>query len=844
MDLIIVESPTKARTIGKYLGKGYNILSSYGHIRGIPSRDKAVLPEKNFSIEYEINTGAVKNVKKIIDAVKKANHIYIAADPDREGESIAWHIVEVLKEKVAIKKDIPVKRIIFHEITKQAITEALEHPRNIDKHLVDAQQARRALDYLVGFTLSPILWRKLPGSRSAGRVQSVALRLICDRENEIEKFVTQEYWTIDGNFKNSNKEDFISRLISLDGKKLEKFSIPDKKEADKIVKNLLKHKYFVKSVEKKQQLRRPYPPFITSTLQQEASRKLGFGAKKTMQLAQRLYEGVDIDGDSTALITYMRTDGVQLSKMAVDQARKFIQNEFGTQYLPKSPIAYKSKVRNAQEAHEAIRPVNVSITPESIKNKIDQDQWRLYDLIWRRMVACQMNNVILDQVHVIVSSKDKYAELKSVGTTIAFDGFYRVYRQQSEDKKDLDKDKKMLPLIKEGEDVELLKWLPEQHFTDPPPRYSEASLVKKLEELSIGRPSTYASIISVLQDRKYARLDNKRFIPEERGRIVTAFLVSFFKKYVEYDFTAKLEDELDTISNGKMKWKDFLNEFWKHFNPQAEEIKKYKMEDILQKLTPLLDEHIFANADKKESKKCPSCKKGELKIKMSRFGPFLACSEYPDCKHTSSLERKSDEGVFKDKTLGKDPETKEKILLKKGPYGFYLQLGEEKDGDKSKILKRSALPKSVRPDNIDLEYAVKLMSLPRDVCLHPETGLMIQAGIGKFSPYLLYNGRYARLSNIDEVFEISNNEAIRLVDQNEKLNGRVIGQLDKTDISLHKGRFGPYIKYGNQNIKIPKGTDIDQIDLDKVIVIIKKHKPSKPKKTRKTVSKKSKKAKK
>jgi len=830
MDLVIVESPAKARTIGKYLGRGYEILSSYGHVREIPSRNNAVLPEKNFFIEYEVSANAQKNVKKIVDVVKKAEHIYIASDPDREGEAIAWHIVEILKDKGVLKASVPVKRIVFHEITKKAVTEALAHPRDIDEHLVDAQQARRALDYLVGFTLSPILWRKLPGSRSAGRVQSVALRLICDRENEIEKFITQEYWSIDGNFKGQSKEAFASRLILLEGKKLAKFDISNKQAADKIVAELSKHEYFVKSVEKKQQTRNPYPPFITSTLQQEASRKLGFGAKKTMQLAQRLYEGIDIDGDTVALITYMRTDSVQLSTTAVEQARKFIQNEFGEKYLPASPRAYKTKVRNAQEAHEAIRPIDAFLTPASLHNKIEHDQWRLYELIWKRMLACQMNNVVLDQVHVIVATKTEYAELKSVGTTISFDGFYRVYRERNEDKEQ-EKDEKILPKLAEGESANLIDIIPEQHFTDPPPRYTEASLVKKLEELSIGRPSTYASIISVLQDREYVKLESKRFFPEERGRIVTAFLLSFFKKYIEYDFTAKLEDDLDLISHGEMKWKAFLKEFWDHFNPRAEEVKNYPMDQILKELTPLLEEHLFSKIETQQDKKCPTCKVGELHIKLSRFGPFLGCSGYPECKYTKGLGKGSNGDVFEDKLLGHDPATQEKILLKKGPYGFYLQLGEAVDGDKKKIIKRSTIPKEIQPDNIDFEYAVKLMSLPREVCLHPEAKTLIKAGIGRFGPYLLHDGKYAKLPSIDKVFEISDEEAIHLVDQNAKLSGQVLGQKDGVDISLRKGRFGSYIKFGTNNIRIPKGTDAEQLDLEKVLEIIKAHKPAKTKKT-------------
>lgn len=520
MYLVIVESPAKAHTISKYLGRNYSVLSSYGHVRDIPSKEGAVLPEQDFAIAYAINPEAQKHVKQIVEAAKKADGILIASDPDREGEAIAWHIAEILKAKKIAKKGFPIKRIVFHEITKRAVTEAMEHPRDINIDLVNAQQARRALDYLVGFTLSPILWRKLPGSKSAGRVQSVALRIICDREAEIEKFVSQEYWTVECKFEGEKKEPFLSQLIILNGHKLEKFDLANKEAADKACKELSSREFAVQSVDKKKQVRNPYPPFITSTLQQEASRKLGFGAKKTMQTAQRLYEGVKIDGDTVALITYMRTDGVKLAAEAVTQARDYIQKKFGQQYLPKEPRFYKTKVRNAQEAHEAIRPIDVFLTPESLHGKLDSDQWKLYDLIWKRMVACQMNSVVLDQVHVLIVSTDRYAELKSVGSTVAFDGFYKVYKEQSEDKPSNDKEEEAtLPVLKSGESLSLLKTLPEQHFTEPPPRYSEASLVKQLEELGIGRPSTYASIISVLQDRGYVRLENKRFFPEERERL-------------------------------------------------------------------------------------------------------------------------------------------------------------------------------------------------------------------------------------------------------------------------------------------------------------------------------------
>lgn len=814
MQLVIVESPAKAHTISKYLGKNYSVVSSYGHVRDIPSKEGAVLPEQDFAIDYEINPAAQKHVKAIVDAAKKADGIIIASDPDREGEAIAWHIAEILKAKRIAKKDLPIKRVVFHEITKRAVTEAMGQPRDINIDLVNAQQARRALDYLVGFTLSPILWRKLPGSRSAGRVQSVALRIICDREAEIEKFISQEYWTVECKFEGEKKEHFLSQLIAINGNKLDKFDLNNKEPVDKVCEELTKRQFAVQSVQKKQQFRNPYPPFITSTLQQEASRKLGFGAKKTMQIAQRLYEGVDIDGDRVALITYMRTDGVNLAAEAVTQARDYIQKKFGQPYLPKDARMYKTKVRNAQEAHEAIRPIDVFLTPESLHGKLEHDQWKLYDLIWKRMLACQMSSVILDQVHVLIASSDGYAELKSTGSTIAFDGFYRVYREQTEDSSDNQDKESTLPVLEAGEALSLLETLPEQHFTEPPPRYSEASLVKQLEELGIGRPSTYASIISVLQDRGYVRLENKRFIPEERGKIVTAFLVNFFKKYVEYDFTARLEDELDYISNGEMAWKEFLKLFWNEFEPQAAEVMNQDKETIVEAVSETFEKEAFPD---EESRKCPTCG-AELKMKVSKFGPFVGCSAYPKCKYTRSLANNSEtNATVEPHVLGFDPETNKKVLLKKGPYGFYLQ---REDGEGKKKEKKYSVPKEINPENLNLDYALKLMSLPRNVCMHPVTGMAIKAGLGRFGPYLLYNGQYSRLKELNQLFDISDEDAIKLVDQNAKFNGSVLGQYEGQDISLHKGRFGAYIKIGEKNIRIPKGADFDNFGCAEALKLI------------------------
>lgn len=813
MYLVIVESPAKAHTISKYLGKGYSVVSSYGHVRDIPSKEGAVLPDADFAIDYQITPEAQKHVKVIVEAAKKADGILIASDPDREGEAIAWHIAEILKAKRIAKKDFPIKRIVFHEITKRAVTDAIEHPRDINFDLVDAQQARRALDYLVGFTLSPILWHKLPGSRSAGRVQSVALRIICDREFEIEKFISQEYWSIDCKFEGKEKSPFLAQLINIDGKKLDKFDLANKEDTNKICSELPKRTFVIESVEKKQQFRNPYPPFITSTLQQEASRKLGFGAKKTMQLAQRLYEGIKLDGENVALITYMRTDGVKLADEAVAQARNYIQKKFGQKYLPKEARVYKTKVRNAQEAHEAIRPIDVFLTPESLQGKLDHDQWRLYDLIWKRMVACQMNSVILDQVHVLISSTDSYAGLKATGSTIAFDGFYKVYQEQVEDKEE--KEGSTLPKLEPKETLGLLEVLPEQHFTEPPPRYSEASLVKQLEELGIGRPSTYASIISVLQDRGYVRLESKRFIPEERGKIVTSFLVNFFKKYVEYDFTARLEDELDLISNGEMAWKDFLTLFWKEFDTETKKVAEYDKDTVVEAVGQLFEQDAFPNPD---DRKCPTCG-NELKIKLSKFGAFVGCSNYPECKYTRSFNKDNVGAIAAEhQILGVDPSTQKNVLLKQGPYGFYLQ---REDGEGKAKEKKYSVPKGINPDSLNLDYALKLMSLPRDICTHPVTGATIKAGIGRFGPYLLYNGQYTSLKSVNQIFDITCEDATALADRNAKFSGTVLGQYHEQDISLHKGRFGPYIKFGTRNIKIPKTTDLDNLGYTDAVKIIK-----------------------
>jgi len=824
MNLVIVESPAKAKTINKYLGKDFHVISSYGHIRDLPSKNGSVDPDKNFVMHYEISAKATKQVQKIIAESKKAEKIFLATDPDREGEAIAWHIVEVLKEKKALKKSVEIKRIVFHEITKKAVVEALENPRDVSMDLVDSQQARRALDYLVGFNLSPVLWRKLPGSRSAGRVQSVALRLIAEREDEIERFIEKEYWSVKCLF-DKGKNEFIATLVGLDGKKLDKFDLSKKEEVDPVITLLEKSKFAVHKVENKQQNRNPYPPFITSTLQQDASRKLGFGAKKTMMLAQKLYEGVSIDGENIGLITYMRTDGLYMSASSIDDIRKYISESYGDKYLPKSPRAYKSKSKNAQEAHEAIRPTDVTLTPQKVLKFLDKDELRLYELIWRRAIACQMSSALLDQVQVTIYNDKKNAELRAVGSVIVFDGFYKVYKESKDADDSKDEDEMNLPALKEGQEVDLEKVIPDQHFTAPPPRYTEASLVKKLEELSIGRPSTYASIISVLLDRDYVRLDSKRFFPEERGILVTAFLKSFFEKYVEYDFTASLEDRLDIVSDGKMKWKDLLEDFWKDFHKAVNAAQKYSIDEVIAKIEPIIEHHVFpALPDGADSKKCPECEKGRLQIRMGKFGPFISCDQYPECKYTRQLDlydepSEAENSKPNERSLGEDPATKLEIYLKKGPYGFYVQLGKS-DGEH---MKRAPLPSFIKDEELDLETALALLMLPKELGINPNSGEVIKSGIGKYGPYIVHNKEFISLKDPKEVFSISLARAIEMVENNPK-KGIELGKYEGEVVLIKSGRYGPYIKYGNNNIKIPKTSDPEKLKLEEVIELIKSNK--------------------
>jgi DNA topoisomerase-1 len=789
-NLLIVESPAKAKTISKYLGAGYSVIASFGHIRDLPSKDGSVDTKKNFEMHYEVSSKASKQVKLIVDKAKSCQKIILAPDPDREGESIAWHILEVLKQKKAIKSSTKIERVVFNAITKNSILEAIKNPRQIDMDLVNSQQARRALDYLVGFTLSPVLWRKLPGSRSAGRVQSVALRLICDREEEIESFKTQEYWDIKVNLENTSGAEFQAVIFEISNKKLEKFSIINQEEANIIKQNLINKKFYVSSITKKQAKRRSYPPFITSSLQQEAARKLGFSASKTMLIAQKLYEGIEIDGISQGLITYMRTDSIDVSKEAIIEARNKIINLYGDEYLPQTPNIFKSKVKNAQEAHEAIRPTDFSFDPDKIKNSLERDYYLLYDLIWKRMLASQMSDAIFDQVIAEVTTNPYYAKAKAVGSVLKFDGFYKVYRESNDDDNNSnneDDSKQILPELKEQENLTLIDVNPDQHFTEPPPRYSEASLVKKLEELGIGRPSTYASIISVLQDRGYVKIDKKRFFPEERGRIVTTFLKEFFLKYVEYDYTANLEDELDVISNGKMEWRNFLKNFWNDFSSDTSNIMNKPFSEVLEVLNQKFGEHIFGRDEKGNlNNKCPSCGTGVLGLRIGKFGSFVGCSNYPECKHTmqifgdeSSDDNSENKSSFEPRNLGIDPKTGYEIFVKLGPYGPYLELvgseieskndeninkSEKKSSKKAgaKKPKRISIPKNIDINQIELEYASKLLTLPREVGIHPDTGQKIVANIGPFGPYLLHDKKFTSVKE-DNIIEIGLNRAVDLI---------------------------------------------------------------------------------
>ncbi|MEG3618647.1 type I DNA topoisomerase [Magnetovibrio sp. PR-2] len=830
MHVVVVESPAKAKTINKYLGNDYKVLASYGHIRDLPSKDGSVRPDEDFAMDWEIDGRSAKQVKEIADAMKGADGLYLATDPDREGEAIAWHVREVL-EKKKLLKDKDVKRVVFNEITKAAIQEAFNQPRELDDELVDAYMARRALDYLVGFTLSPVLWRKLPGSRSAGRVQSVALRIICERETEIEAFRPQEYWSVAGQFDTGSGVMVSANLTHLNGEKLDKMSLGSEDAAMKAKAAIESGPFSVAKIEKKKTRRNPPPPFMTSTLQQDASRKLHFSAKKTMQVAQRLYEGVNIGGETVGLITYMRTDGVTLAGEAVAAARSLIGKNYGEAYVPAQPRVFKSKAKNAQEAHEAIRPTDVFRHPKQMAGHLDADQLKLYELIWKRTVACQMEPVVLDQVAVDIAQAERTVVMRATGSMIAFDGFYRVYQEASD--KSSDSEDRILPDMTEGQALGLKEVLPEQHFTQPPPRFSEASLVKKLEELGIGRPSTYASIISVLQDRNYVTLDKRRFIPEDRGRVVTTFLTSYFERYVEYGFTADLEEQLDDISGGRIDWKTVLKDFWSNFSAAVDGIKELRVREVLDTLDEVLAPHFFPEPEKEgdtDPRKCPTCGDGRLSLKLGKFGAFIGCSNYPECRFTRPLvtpEAGENADPFQaelekgPKVLGTDPETGLEITVRKGPYGVYVQRGEIDPEDKKFKPKRSSIPMGENAAEVGFERALGLLSLPRKIGLHPENQEMIQAGIGRFGPYLQWSGLYVSLKEDDPV-EVGLNRAVALIADSGKTPPVQLGKHpdDKKPILMKIGRWGPFVSHGRDKANLPKDLDKDDVTLEKALELL------------------------
>ncbi|MCB2100700.1 MAG: type I DNA topoisomerase [Rhodobacterales bacterium] len=836
MNVVVVESPAKAKTINKYLGGEYTVLASYGHIRDLPAKDGSVRPDDGFAMDWELDPRSKKHVDEIAKALKKAHTLFLATDPDREGEAISWHVLEVLARKKVLK-DVSIQRVVFNEITKRAIQDAFSHPRELDQELVDAYLARRALDYLVGFTLSPVLWRKLPGSRSAGRVQSVALRLICERETEIEVFRPREYWSVTATFHTPRGEAFEAALTHLDGEKLDKMAIGDQAGADRAVRAIEAADFAVGAIERKQARRNPAPPFTTSTLQQEAARKLYFSAKRTMQVAQKLYEGVNIGGETVGLITYMRTDGVQMSGEAIGACRGLIGQRYGERYLPDQPRIYKTKAKNAQEAHEAIRPTDVTRRVEQLTQYLDEDQRKLYSLIWQRTVASQMASAVLDQVAIDLQSKQENVVMRATGSVIAFDGFLKLYqegRDDSDGKGDSGADEsgegkgdRLLPMMREGEDVARQAVVPTQHFTQPPPRFSEASLVKKLEELGIGRPSTYASILSVLQDRDYVRLEKRRFIPEDRGRLVTAFLTSFFERYVEYGFTADLEEKLDDISGGRIDWKVVLTEFWEAFQRAVADTADLRVREVLDALDSVLGPHFFPEAEGgADPRACPNCGEGRLSLKLGRYGAFIGCSNYPDCRYTRRLavaNGENDEALEADtgpKVLGIDPETGLEVSLRKGPYGHYVQLGEAEGKAKPK---RASLPKAMPPASVDLDRALGLLALPRDIGIHPETGDMISAGIGRFGPYIKLGGTYVSLKGEDDVLTVGINRAVDLLaNAPRKAEPQTLGNhpSKKKPITLREGRWGPYVQMGMTRANLPKGTAKEDVTLDMAVAAI------------------------
>jgi len=830
MNIVVVESPAKAKTINKYLGRGYEVLASFGHVRDLPPKDGSVDPNDDFRMLWEVDGKAQKRMGDIAKAVKGADKLILATDPDREGEAISWHVLEVLKER-RVLKGVDVERVVFNAITKQAVTEAMKHPRAIDIALVDAYLARRALDYLVGFTLSPVLWRKLPGSRSAGRVQSVALRLVCDRELEIEKFVAREYWSLVAKLATPRGDAFEARLVGADGQKIQRLDIGAGKDAEDFKQALEKAAFKVALVESKPSKRNPYPPFTTSTLQQEASRKLGFAPAHTMRLAQRLYEGIEIDGEAVGLITYMRTDGVDLAEEAIAAIRQVVGAEYGARYVPDAPRRYQTKAKNAQEAHEAIRPTDVSRQPREVAKYVDSEQAKLYELIWIRALASQMESAELERTAVDITAKvgARSLDLRANGTVVKFDGFLKLYQEGRDDETE-DEESRRLPEMSQGEALEKRAIDSSQHFTEPPPRFSEASLVKRMEELGIGRPSTYASILQVLKDRKYVRIDKRRLVPEDRGRIVVSFLENFFARYVDFDFTANLEEQLDRVSNNEIAWRDLLRDFWRDFTAAVGEIKDLSITQVIDVLNDMLAPHIFPpRPEGGDPRHCTVCGTGRLSLKLGKFGAFIGCSNYPECRNTRPLTAPAEGAMEPVKKLGEDPQSGLEVTLRAGRFGPYVQLGETvKDGEKPK---RAGLPKGTEPSTVDLELALKLLSLPREIGMHPEDGEPIKAGIGRFGPYVLHGKTYANVENIDEVFSIGLNRAVTLIAEKIAKGprkgrfgadpGRAVGDHPKGGpIVAKNGRYGAYVSHAGVNATLPSDITPDQVTLAQAVEIL------------------------
>ncbi|MEJ1158801.1 type I DNA topoisomerase [Prosthecomicrobium sp. N25] len=831
MNVVIVESPAKAKTINKYLGSDYTVLASYGHVRDLPAKDGSVRPDEDFAMDWEVDGKAAKRLSDIAQAVKGSDKLILATDPDREGEAISWHVLQVLKEKRALKSQ-PVERVVFNAVTKQAVLDAMRNPRIIDADLVDAYLARRALDYLVGFTLSPVLWRKLPGARSAGRVQSVALRLICDRELEIETFVAQEYWSIVARLATPAAEEFDARVVGFSGQKLGRLDVKTGGEATRIKEMLERASFRVAGVESKPVRRNPFPPFTTSTLQQAANYALGLSASRTMQTAQRLYEGVDIGGETVGLITYMRTDGVQIAPEGIAGIRKVIGQDFGDKYLPERPRLYETKAKNAQEAHEAIRPTDLSRRPRDVARYLDTEQARLYELIWKRAVASQMEAAVLERttVDIVAEGGGERCDLRATGSVVRFDGFLALYSEGRDDEED--EEGRRLPSMKEKDALARRKITADQHFTEPPPRFTEATLVKKMEELGIGRPSTYAATLQVLRDREYVVLDKRRLIPQDKGRLVIAFLESFFQRYVEYGFTADLEESLDKISAGELSWKDVLRRFWQDFHAAIEGTRELRVGQVLEAIDTLLAPHIFpAKADGADPRACPSCGGGRLSLKLGKFGAFIGCSNYPECRFTRQLQASNGEGDGADgsagdgvRVLGTDPATGQPVTVRPGRFGPYLQVGE---GEKPK---RASLPKGWDAATIDLERALALLDLPREVGTHPETGKPIQAGIGRFGPFVLHDGKYANLPSAEEVFTVGINRAVAvLAEKASRGSGRstpaALKELGEHPtlggpVTVRDGRYGAYVSHGKVNATLPKGMDPQSVGMDVAVALL------------------------